>query len=336
MLLLIGLSTLLSVYVGGKEAIQGTITTGNIAEFIIYVNMLTWPVASLGWVTSLVQRAAASQERINEFLKTEPEIASTTEARQEITGKIGFHNVSFVYPDSGIKALEQVSFTVEPGKSLAILGRTGSGKSTVAALITRMYDATEGEVTIDDYAINKYNLNHLRAQIGYVPQDVFLFSDTIANNIAFGLTGAEPSQRVKEIGQAARDAAVYDNIMEFPDKFNTRIGERGITLSGGQKQRVSIARAIIRKPKLLIFDDCLSAVDTKTEEEILSNLQKVMLGKTSIIISHRVSSVKSSDRILVLDHGRIAEEGTHASLLEKKGLYFELYEKQLLEESINI
>ncbi len=333
MLLLVGLSTLLVVYIGGQEVIAGRATAGNIAEFIVYVNMLTWPVASIGWVTSLIQRAAASQERINEFLRLKPEIQSVKNIGSELTGKIDFKNVSFVYPDSGIKALENISFTVKPGESLAILGKTGSGKSTIANLLVRMYDVTSGEIMVDDVPIADYSLTTLRRQIGFVPQDVFLFSDTIANNISFGLTGNLKQTATKElIENAAKDAVIYDNICEFPKKFETMIGERGITLSGGQKQRISIARAIIKHPRILIFDDCLSAVDTNTENKILRQLKNLMHDKTAIIISHRVSSVRNADQIIVLDDGKIIERGDHSTLMEKRGEYFDLYERQMLEE----
>ncbi len=336
MLLLVGLSTLLTVYIGGKEVIAGRATTGNIAEFIIYVNMLTWPVASLGWVTSLVQRAAASQERINEFLHLEPEVLSPSNDIQELHGKIQFDRVSFVYPDSGTKALENISFSVAPGKSLAILGKTGSGKSTIANLLVRMYDATQGDIFFDQSNIQHISLPSLRNQIGYVPQEVFLFSDTIANNIAFGIDSELPESELNEmVFTAAKQSAIYDNINEFPNKFQTRIGERGVTLSGGQKQRVSIARAIIKKPKILIFDDCLSAVDTNTERVILDHLQNVMKDKTSIIISHRISSVKHADEIIFLDKGKIVERGNHQSLIELGGAYATLFNKQMLEEQIN-
>lgn len=328
MLLLIGLSTIITVYIGGIEVMKGTITSGNIAEFIIYVNQLTFPVTSLGWVTSLIQRAAASQKRINEFLQTEPEIISSTKNIIEIEGSIKFNNVSFTYPDTGIRAIKKISFEVKPGEFLAIIGRTGSGKSTIANLIMRMYDSSSGEILIDDKPLDKLNLNDYRRQIGFVPQEVFLFSDTIYNNIAFGLDHTLPGQ----VEQAAKDAAVYQNISRFEKGFETFIGERGITLSGGQKQRVSIARAIIKEPKILIFDDCLSAVDTKTEEEILNNLGRVMEGKTSILIAHRISTIKNADKIIVMDAGEIIEQGTHNSLMENRGSYFELYEKQLLEE----
>ena len=333
MLLLVGLSTLLVVYIGGQEVIAGRASAGNIAEFIIYVNMLTWPVAALGWVTSIVQRAAASQERINEFLHLEPEIVSAKNLMTQLNGKIEFKNVSFIYPDSGILALDNISFTVNSGKSLAILGKTGSGKSTIANLLVRMYDSTRGNIFLDDILIQDFSLSSLRQQIGYVPQDVFLFSDTIGNNIAFGLKDdSDIKRRNASIHEAAAQAVIYDNIMEFQKNFETMIGERGITLSGGQKQRISIARAIIKHPRLLIFDDCLSAVDTGTENKILIQLRSLMKEKTAIIISHRVSSVRNADQIIVLDNGKITEKGDHKSLLEKKGEYFELYERQMLEE----
>ena len=329
---LIGLSTILTVYAGSAEVIRGNLSFGNIAEFIIYVNLLTWPVTSLGWTSSLVQRAEASQKRINEFLNTKNNIVSEKNLVREIQGKIEFRNVGFTYPDTGIQALKDISFTVNPGESLAIIGTTGSGKSTVSSLIARMYDAREGEILIDDIPIDQYNLNSLRTQLGYVPQDVFLFSDTIYNNIAFGLTDTHEEKVI----EAAKDADVYKNIMAFPQGFNTRVGERGITLSGGQKQRVSIARAIVREPKILMLDDALSAVDTKTENTILNSMKRIMQGRTSIIISHRVSSAKLVNKIIVLVDGTVVEEGTHESLLAKGGFYKELYEKQIQTEEAEV
>ncbi|HEY3405085.1 MAG TPA: ABC transporter ATP-binding protein [Ohtaekwangia sp.] len=323
---LVGISTILTVYAGSYEVINGNLTFGNIAEFIIYVNLLTWPVTSLGWTSSLVQRAEASQKRINEFLKTTTNIISEQNIDREILGKVEFKNVSFTYPDTGIKALKNISFVINPGESLAIIGTTGSGKSTVSNLVSRLYDVREGQILIDDVPIQDYNLTSLRSQIGYVPQDVFLFSDTIMNNIGFGLR----DQVEEKVFQAAKDADVYQNIMEFPQGFMTRVGERGITLSGGQKQRVSIARAIVREPKILMLDDALSAVDTKTENTILNSMKRIMLDRTTIIISHRVSSAKLAHKIVVLIDGCIAEVGTHEELLEKNGLYKDLYEKQVL------
>ena len=324
-LALIGLSTIITVYVGGIQVIDGAIGYGVIAEFILYVSMLTWPVTSLGWVTSIVQRAAASQDRINEFLDEKNDIVSGENDQKDIIGEIEVKNLSFVYPDSGIRGLDNVSFEVKVGQSLAIIGTTGSGKSTVANLLLRMFDATSGTILIDGKDITSYNISWLRSQIGYVPQDVFLFSDSITNNIGFGLEGELDRELIET---AAKDADVYDNIIEFPNGFDTRLGERGITLSGGQKQRVSIARAIAKQPKILVLDDCLSAVDTKTENAILNSLNKIMKGRTSIIISHRVSSAKLADLIVVLDDGRLIERGTHEVLMEKKGVYAELYEKQ--------
>ena len=326
---LIGLSVILTVYIGSVEVFNGSISTGVIAEFIIYVNMLTWPVASLGWITSIIQRAAASQRRINEFLDTKSEIVSTENLSREIEGHIRFEDVSFNYPDSGITALKHVSFEISPGQSLAIIGTTGSGKSTIANLICRMYDTTEGTLTIDGEDIRKYSLDSVRSQIGYVPQDVFLFSDTIAENIAFGADSMETA----DVHKAAADADLLENIDRFPNGFDTRVGERGITLSGGQKQRVSIARAIAREPKILILDDALSAVDTKTENAILNAMARIMKGRTSVIISHRVSSAKLADKVIMLDDGVVLESGTHEELLARGGAYRELHDKQLVSES---
>lgn len=327
---LIGLSTILTVYQGSVEVIQGSLTFGNIVEFIIYVNLLTWPVASLGWTSSLVQRAEASQKRINEFLKTKTEILSDMNLIHQINGRIEFRNVSFTYPDTGIKAVRNVSFKLESGDSLAVIGATGSGKSTLANLISRLFDVSAGEILIDDIPIKNFDVSNLRGQIGYVPQDVFLFSDTIHNNIGFGLRQMDPERIV----QAAKDADVYTNIMAFPNGFATRVGERGITLSGGQKQRVSIARAIVREPRILMLDDALSSVDTKTENTILNSMKAVMKGRTTLIVSHRVSSAKLANKIIVLHDGEIVEEGTHEFLLEHKGIYNDLYEKQMMTEQL--
>lgn len=330
-LMLIGLSTILTIFIGGAEVIRGTVTLGNIAEFVIYVNMLTWPVTSVGWVTSIIQRAAASQRRINEFLSVQSDIVSEENVERDPEGELEFKNVSFVYPDTGIEALKEVSFKVKPGESIAIIGTTGSGKSTIANLISRMYDVSSGQITIDSIDIRDYNLSSLRRSLGYVPQDVFLFSDTIRRNIGFGSDDLEEEQII----QAARDADLYDNIQDFPHGFDTKLGERGITLSGGQKQRVSIARAIARDPQILILDDSLSAVDTKTENNILNSLKKIMEGRTTVIISHRVSSAKLADKIIVLDEGRVIEEGTNEFLLSHNGVYKELYEKQLMGDEVD-
>jgi ATP-binding cassette subfamily B protein len=316
------------VYIGSVEVFRGAVSTGNIAEFIIYVNMLTWPVTSLGWITSIIQRAAASQRRINEFLNTKNDIISVNEIEKEIEGHIQFKDVSFVYPDSGIQALSSVSFEVKPGESIAIIGTTGSGKSTLANLICRLYDVSDGVLEIDGVDIRDFSISSVRSQIGYVPQDVFLFSDTIRNNIAF----ADHQMNDSEVQKAAQDADLLENINRFPDGFETRVGERGITLSGGQKQRVSIARAIARNPKILILDDSLSAVDTKTENAILNAMSKIMKNRTTVIISHRVSSAKLADKIIVLDDGAIVEKGTHEHLMEHNGVYKELYEKQTRRE----
>lgn len=328
MLLLIGLSTILTIYIGGIQVMNGSITAGNIAEFIIYINQLTFPVTMLGWVTSLIQRAAASQKRINEFLDIPSDIQSKETAEIELLGNIKFDKVSFTYPDTGIEALKDLCFEINSGEFVAIIGKTGSGKSTLANLIMRMYDVENGSIEIDGKNIKALNLKDYRSQIGFVPQEVFLFSDTIKNNIAFGLNQVTD----EEVHHAAKNASVYTNIIDFEEKFETMLGERGITLSGGQKQRVSIARALIKSPKILIFDDCLSAVDTKTEEEILQNLGKIMAGKTSILIAHRISTIKNADKILVLDNGKIIEQGTHNELLNLNGSYTELYNHQLLEE----
>ena len=327
---LIGLSVILTVYIGGAEVINGTLSFGNIAEFIIYINILTWPVTSLGWVTSVVQRAAASQKRINEFMLEENDIISVADRAKILEGSIVFDQISFIYPDTGIKALNDISFQVNRGETIAIIGTTGSGKTTIANLVCRMYDPTGGTILVDDVDIREFRLEDLRKQIGYVPQDVFLFSDTIRNNIAFGNQQVSEDQIIK----ASKDADLFNNIQDFPEKFETVIGERGITLSGGQKQRLSIARALIRNPQVLILDDCLSAVDTKTENIILENLKEIMPGKTSIIISHRVSSAKIADKIIVLHEGQMVESGDHDQLLKLNGVYKALYDKQLQVEEL--
>lgn len=329
MILLIGTSNLLVIYIGGMQYINGEIESlGTIAEFLIYVNMLTWPVATVGWVTSIVQQAEASQKRINEFLKLDPEIKNEVENPTKINGDIIFKNVSFTYDDTNIQALKDVSFSIKSGETLAILGKTGSGKSTILDLIGRLYDIDEGEISLNNIAICKHNLNDLREGIGYVPQDAFLFSDSIKNNIKFGKEDATDN----EVITAAKNAQVHKNISNFSKGYDTILGERGITLSGGQKQRVSIARAIIKSPQILLFDDCLSAVDTETEEKILKNLFKISRGKTTVIVSHRVSSAKNADKIIVLEDGKIIQKGTHNKLIEAEGYYKELYLKQLSEK----
>ena len=331
MILLIGASNLLVIYIGGRQYIDGEIELGTLTEFIIYVNMLTWPVATIGWVTSLVQQAEASQKRINEFLKVEPEIQNNSLERTNVVGDIEFKNVHFTYDDTNIKAIKGISFKVNYGETLAIIGKTGSGKSTILDLVGRLYDVDEGEIRISNKPIENLHLTDLRENIGYVPQDAFLFSDTIKNNIKFGKEDATDN----EVIAAAKNASVHSNIKKFNKGYNTILGERGITLSGGQKQRVSIARAIIKKPNILLFDDCLSAVDTETEEKILKNLAKVSSGKTTIIVSHRISSAKNADKIIVLDDGKIIQEGTHEDLVNTEGYYKELYLKQLSESTSN-
>ena len=331
MIALIGISNLVVIYFGGVMYINGTIPNiGTIAEFILYVNMLIWPVASLGWVSSMVQEAEASQKRLNEFLKIEPEIKNNNPNSSDIQGEIAFENVNYTYEDTNIEALKEVSFTVKKGETLAILGKTGSGKSTILSLISRLYDVTSGKITIDGNEISTLNLNDLRNSIGIVPQDAFLFSDTIKNNIKFGNQNATD----EEVIDAAKNAVVHDNIIAFNKQYDTILGERGITLSGGQKQRVSIARAIIKNPAILLFDDCLSAVDTETEETILNNLFEFCKDKTTIIVSHRVSSAKNADKIIILEDGKIIQQGSHNQLINQEGYYASLYLKQLSEKEL--
>tara|TARA_R110000823_G_scaffold3909_5_gene14824 strand:- start:826 stop:2580 length:1755 start_codon:yes stop_codon:yes gene_type:complete len=329
MILLIGISNIFVIYIGGKQYIDGEIASiGIIAEFILYVNMLTWPVAVVGWVTSIVQRAEASQKRINQFLQEEPNIVSTVEEETPIEGKIEFKNVTFTYEDTNITALNNISFTINKGETVAILGKTGSGKSTILDLIARLYDIDSGQILIDDVPIKQLNLQSLRQAIGAVPQDAFLFSDTIKNNIKFG----KENSTDEEIIAVAKKAVVHENIMGFNKQYETILGERGITLSGGQKQRVSIARALLKDPQIYLFDDCLSAVDTETEEEILNQLKKESKNKTTLIVSHRVSSAKNADKIIVLEDGKLIQEGTHDELNSVEGYYKELYMHQLSEK----
>ena len=328
---LIGVSNLIVIYFGGMMYIDGTIKSiGTIAEFILYVNMLTWPVASIGWVSSLIQEAEASQKRINEFLKIKPEIKNSTIEKSIINGDIVFENVSFTYEDTNIEALKNISFEVKSGQTLAILGKTGSGKSSILSLLTRMYDVKNGKIQIDGKPLSAINLYDLRESIGIVPQDAFLFSDTIKNNIKFGKENASD----EEVVNAAKNAVIHDNIIDFNQKYETILGERGITLSGGQKQRVSIARALIKNPQILLFDDSLSAVDTETEEKILNNLLEFSKEKTTIIVSHRVSSAKNADKIIILEEGKIIQQGAHNQLVNQEGYYRELYYKQLSEKEI--
>lgn len=333
MVTLIGISNLVVIYFGGMMYIAHDPEIQNIgiiAEFILYVNMLTWPVASIGWVSSLIQEAEASQKRVNEFLKTEPSIKNNTSEKTYIKGDIEFNNVSFIYEDTNITALKNISFNVKKGETLAILGKTGSGKSSILSLITRMYDVKEGTIKMDGTSLDKVNLIDLRQSIGIVPQDAFLFSDSIINNIKFGKENASK----QDVINAATNAAVHDNIIQFNQQYETILGERGITLSGGQKQRVSIARAIIKNPEILLLDDCLSAVDTETEETILNNLLEISRDKTTIIVSHRVSSAKNADKIIILEEGEIIQQGTHNQLISQEGYYKELYNKQLSEKEV--
>jgi ATP-binding cassette subfamily B protein len=332
MIFLIGLSNLFVIYVGGVQYLEGKLEgIGTIAEFIIYVNMLTWPVASLGWISSIIQQAEASQKRINEFLKQKSEIINKTNKEVDISGDVEFKNVNFTYKDTGIQALKNISFKIDKGDKLGIIGKTGSGKSTLLNLIVRLYNIDNGELIIDENQINDINIKSLRSQIGYVPQDVFLFSDTIENNIRFGSVNSSD----KEVIEVSKISDIHDDILGFKNKYKTILGERGVNLSGGQKQRVSIARALIRKPKLLILDDCLSAVDTETEENIINSLNNLNYSTTTIIVSHRVSSMKNANKIIVLNNGDIEEMGTHSELMKMNGYYKETYEQQLIKKEIS-
>jgi ATP-binding cassette subfamily B multidrug efflux pump len=331
MLFLIGLSTLLAIYLGGLMVYEHKISLGGIVAFIFFVNNLTWPFASIGWVTSIIQRAAASQKRINEFLTVLPEIVSETSEPFEFHGSIEFSDVSFTFENTGIEALKNVSFRVEPGETLAIIGKTGSGKSTVLSLLMRQFDPTSGVINVDHNDLKNINLEMFRNSAGIVPQDVFLFSDSIANNLKFGALEENITEEI--MIDYTTQAHVYNNIKEFPEQFETILGERGVNLSGGQKQRLSIARALIRKPKLLLLDDCLSAVDTETEEVILRNLTKQEKERTTIIVSHRISTVRNASKIIVMDKGQVVESGKHADLIKQNGIYAEMYFKQLADET---
>jgi len=331
MLILIGLSTIFTIYIGSLQEIKGEISVGNIPEFVIYINMLTWPFAATGWVTSLVQRAAASQKRINEFLKLEPDIVNNSTKPTVIKGDIVFDKVSFTYNNSGIKALNNISLHIKAGEKIGIIGRTGSGKSTIASMLIRFYDPDSGKIIIDGMPLDEINLEKYRSDVGYVSQDVILFSDSISNNIAFGNNETDQTT----IEKMASIARVDSDILEFPNGFETLLGEKGVNLSGGQKQRISIARALLINPRILIFDDALSALDTQTENELLNNLESHSKDSTVIFISHRVSTIRNANRIFVINMGEIVEKGSHNELLTKGGLYAELFEQQLIEEGLN-
>jgi ATP-binding cassette subfamily B multidrug efflux pump len=326
---MIGLSTLITILIGGIQALNDTTKVGVIVEFVIYINMLQFPVSAIGWVASMIQRASASQKRLNEFLETKPSIADKGKAIERVTGDIVFDKVDFIYPHTGIHAIKNFSLEVKKGQKVLILGRTGSGKSTIAQLLLRFYDPQKGKITIGDIPIEAYSLKRLREQISYVPQDVFLFSDTVANNISFGLEGVPQSHEI--IGKAARQASVESEITQFANGYETMVGERGVTLSGGQKQRLSIARGLIKQPEIVVFDDCLSAVDTATENAIISNLYQYLQDKTAIIITHRIFTLLRFDKIVVLEDGKIVEQGTHDQLMVKNGYYAELYRTQTVQ-----
>ncbi len=328
MLLLIGTSTIITIYIGGIQMIRGDLSPGNIAEFVLYVNMLAWPVTAIGWIASIVQQAEASMGRINQFMGTPSEIENTGGLTQPVSGRIEFKNISLTYPDTGIEALKEITLSINPGEKVGIVGKTGSGKTSLADLLVRTFDPTSGEIFIDGKNLKEFDLFHLRKSIAYIQQDVFLFSDTIQDNIKFGKADAGK----EEIEKYAKLAAIYEDIIEFPKGFETMTGERGVTLSGGQKQRISIARAFIKNPDIIILDDCLSAVDTKTEQQIINHLRKELTDKTTLMITHRLDALQYFDRILVLDQGRVIEEGTHEELIQLEGAYFNIFEKQKLAE----
>ena len=329
MILLIGCSNLIVIFVGGNQYINGQLEIGVLAEFIIYVNMLTWPVAVVGWITSIVQQAEASQKRINTFLKEQPEIVSGHGVSEAIKGTIEFQNVSLIYPETGIKALDRVNLKIPAGSTLGIIGNIGSGKSTLLDTLVRLYDPSEGTIKIDGHDLNTFKLDNLRAAIGYVPQNAFLFSEQIDDNIRFG----NPKASKEDIIRATKKSVVHENIIQFKEGYKTLLGERGVTLSGGQIQRVSIARALIKEPQILLFDDCLSAVDTDTEEEILKHLKSVSKNKTTLIVSHRISSLKHADQIVVFENGKIVQQGRHTDLIGVDGYYKELFEIQQVNSS---
>ncbi len=326
--MLVGFSTLSVIFIGGNKVINGQITAGNIAEFFMYINMLTWPIASMGWVMALIQRASASQKRLDEFLSLQPKIINPNNEKHAIVGDVEFHNVSFAFSNTGITALKNISFHLKAGEKMAVIGRTGAGKSTIANLFTRVFDVTEGSILLDGIDIRSINLHELREQVGVVPQDVLLFSDTVTNNIAFGNNTIDPIL-AKEF---ADRASVGDEILRLQHGYDTMVGERGVMLSGGQKQRISIARALIKSPSVLVLDDCLSAVDARTEHKILQQFNEVLKEKTAIVITHRIFTLIHFDKIIVLDKGKIVEEGTHDQLILKKGLYYQLFELQQSEE----